>query len=140
MWQFLKDINSSGTTIILTTHYLEEAENLCRHVAIIDEGRLIQHHPMAEFLRTLHQEVFLLNTANAIHDAPRLEGFHVSLINEHELEVEVRRGHDLNELFAALSQVNIHVTSMRNKTGRLEELFFNVTDSKEKLDTEIYSD
>jgi ABC-2 type transport system ATP-binding protein len=140
MWQFLKDINSSGTTIILTTHYLEEAENLCRHVAIIDKGLLIQHHPMAEFLRTLHQEVFLLNTANAIHDAPRLEGFHVSLINEHELEVEVRRGHDLNELFAALSQVNIHVTSMRNKTGRLEELFFNVTDSKEKSDTEIYLD
>jgi len=140
MWQFLRDINSAGTTIILTTHYLEEAENLCRHVAIIDTGRLIQHHPMAEFLRTLHQELFRLNTTNAIQIAPRLEGFHVSLVNEHELEVEVRRGHDLNELFAALTQADIHVTSMRNKTSRLEELFFNVTDSKEKRDAEDYAD
>jgi len=139
MWQFLKDINSSGTTIILTTHYLEEAENLCRHVAIIDEGRLIQHHPMAEFLRTLHQEVFLLNTADIVHDAPRLEGFRVRLINEHELEVEVRRGQDLNELFASLSQANIHVISMRNKTSRLEELFFNVTDNKETSEIEDWS-
>lgn len=131
MWQFLKDINQAGTTIILTTHYLEEAENLCRHVAIIDGGRLIQNHPMAEFLRTLRQQTYLITTMDPIEEIPTLGSFAVGKVNEHELEIEVRRGHDLNELFASLSAAGISVISMRNKTNRLEELFFDVTDRKE---------
>jgi ABC-2 type transport system ATP-binding protein len=130
MWQFLKEINANGTTIILTTHYLEEAEKLCRHVAIIDEGRVIQHHPMADFLRTLHQEIILLNTRDALPEAPVLNGFKVTRNNPHELEVEVPRERDLNELFSSLSAVGIHVTSVRNETSRLEELFFNLTENK----------
>jgi ABC-2 type transport system ATP-binding protein len=131
MWQFLKDINQAGTTIILTTHYLEEAENLCRHVAIIDDGRLIQHHPMAEFLQTLRQQTYLVTTLDPLLEIPELDGFVVGQINEHELEIEVRRENDLNELFAALSATGIRVISMRNKTNRLEELFFDLTDRKE---------
>jgi ABC-2 type transport system ATP-binding protein len=130
MWKFLEEINSCGTTIILTTHYLEEAENLCRHVAIIDEGRVIQHHPMADFLRTLHTEIILLNSRDPLPEAPALSGFKATRNNSHELEVEVPRERDLNELFASLSAAGIHITSVRNRTSRLEELFFNLTETK----------
>jgi len=136
MWKFLKEINQAGTTIILTTHYLEEAENLCRHVAIIDDGRLIQHHPMAEFLRTLRQQTYLVTTLDPIVDTPRLDGFVVGQINEHELEIEVRRESDLNDMFVALSAVGIRVISMRNKTNRLEELFFDLTERKNAVSDE----
>jgi ABC-2 type transport system ATP-binding protein len=136
MWKFLKEINQAGTTIILTTHYLEEAENLCRHVAIIDDGRLIQHHPMAEFLRTLRQQTYLVTTMDPIAEIPRLEGFVVGQINEHELEIEVRRESDLNDMFVALSAVGIRVISMRNKTNRLEELFFDLTERKNAVSDE----
>jgi ABC-2 type transport system ATP-binding protein len=132
MWQFLREINESGTTIILTTHYLEEAENLCRHVAIIDEGRVIRHHPMAEFLRTLHQEVVLLSTRDPVSRIPELAGYEVSLVNDREIQVEVPRGRDFNQLFAALGDADIHVTSMRNRTSRLEELFFHLTENKDQ--------
>jgi ABC-2 type transport system ATP-binding protein len=132
MWKFLKEINECGTTIILTTHYLEEAENLCRHLAIIDEGRVIQNHPMDEFLRTLHMEIVLLNTRDPIPDAPTLQGFKISRNNAHELEVEVPRERDLNDLFAALDAADIHVTSVRNRTSRLEELFFSLTEGKSR--------
>lgn len=130
MWRFLSDINASGTTIILTTHYLEEAENLCRHVAIIDDGRVIEDHPMAEFLRTLHQEIILLNTRDPILNVPVLEGFGVIRTNEYELEVEVPGDRNLNDLFSLLGAAGIRVTSMRNRTSRLEELFFNLTENK----------
>ena len=130
MWRFLKEINANGTTIILTTHYLEEAEKLCRHVAIIDEGRVIQHHPMADFLRTLQQEIILLNTRDPLPEVPTLTGFKVTRNNPHELEVEVPRERDLNELFSSLSAAGIHVTSVRNETSRLEELFFNLLENK----------
>jgi ABC-2 type transport system ATP-binding protein len=130
MWRFLKEINTNGTTIILTTHYLEEAEKLCRHVAIIDEGRVIQHHPMADFLRTLQQEIILLNTRDPLPEVPTLNGFKVTRNNPHELEVEVPRERDLNELFSSLSAAGIHVTSVRNETSRLEELFFNLLENK----------
>ncbi len=130
MWRFLKEINANGTTIILTTHYLEEAEKLCRHVAIIDEGRVIQHHPMADFLRTLQQETILLNTRDPLPEVPTLNGFKVTRNNPHELEVEVPRERDLNELFSSLTAVGIHVTSVRNETSRLEELFFNLLENK----------
>jgi ABC-2 type transport system ATP-binding protein len=128
MWQFLKDINSAGTTIILTTHYLEEAENLCRHLAIIDHGRVIKNLPMAEFLRTLSQQDYLISTRDALPTVPELNGFHVSQVNAHEIEVEVPADKDLNDLFSALNAKNIHVMSLRNKTNRLEELFFDLTE------------
>lgn len=132
MWQFLRDINDSGTTIILTTHYLEEAENLCRHVAIIDQGRLIENMPMAEFLRSLHQEIFVLNTRQPVTTMPQLDGFKVKQRTANELEIEVNREQNLNTLFEALSGANIDVISMRNKSNRLEELFFRLTDRQEK--------
>ena len=127
MWQFLRDINASGTTIILTTHYLEEAESLCRHVAIIDGGRVISHRPMIEFLRTLGKQAYLVSTREPVADAPNIAGFGISLVNAHELEIEVPGDRDVNDMFAALNEHDIHVLSLRNKTNRLEELFFDIT-------------
>jgi ABC-2 type transport system ATP-binding protein len=128
MWQFLRDLNEAGTTIILTTHYLEEAENLCRHVAIIDDGEVIQHHPMDEFLRTLKQQNFIVNTRDRVDHVPTLDGCLVHQVKDFELEIAVQRDHDLNDVFYALSDAGIRVISMRNKTNRLEELFFDLTD------------
>jgi len=128
MWQFLRELNEAGTTIILTTHYLEEAENLCRHVAIIDDGEVIQHHPMDEFLRTLKQQNFIVNTRDRIDSVPTLDGCLVHRLKDFELEIAVQRDHDLNNVFDALSDAGIRVISMRNKTNRLEELFFDLTD------------
>jgi len=128
MWRFLRELNDSGTTIILTTHYLEEAENLCGHVAIIDGGEVIQHHPMDDFLRTLKQQNFIINTRDRVTDIPLLDGCLVYRHKDFELEIAVQRNHDLNDVFVALSAAGIRVISMRNKTNRLEELFFNLTD------------
>jgi len=128
MWGFLRDLNESGTTIILTTHYLEEAENLCRHVAIIDNGEVIQNHPMDDFLRTIKQQNFIINTRDRVNEVPKLDGCLIHQLKDFELEIAVQRDHDLNDVFAALSAVGIRVISMRNKTNRLEELFFNLTD------------
>ncbi len=128
MWRFLRDLNESGTTIILTTHYLEEAENLCRHVAIIDDGEVIQNHPMDDFLRTLKQQNFIINTRDRVTEVPTLDGCLVHQLKDFELEIVVQRDHDLNNVFAELSDAGIQVISMRNKTNRLEELFFNLTD------------
>jgi ABC-2 type transport system ATP-binding protein len=132
MWEFLRRINGSGTTIILTTHNLEEAETLCRNVAIIDEGLLIEHDRMTAILRKLREELFILNTRDPIYETPPLDGFRIEMINEHEIEVEVRRSQDLNSLFAALTGMGIHVVSMRNKSNRLEELFFRLTERKDR--------
>jgi ABC-2 type transport system ATP-binding protein len=131
MWQFLRDINEAGTTIILTTHYLEEAENLCRHLAIIDHGRVIEDGPMATVLQKLQQEVFLLNTREPVSRLPELPGFEARLEGEHLIEVAVPRSRDLNELFGALTAAGIHVMSLRNKANRLEELFVRLTGQKE---------
>ncbi len=128
MWKLLRELNESGTTISLTTHYLEEAESLCSHVAIIDDGEVIQHHPMNDFLRTLKQQNFIINTREQVTEIPTLDGCLVHQLKDHELEIAVQRDHDLNAVFAALSDAGIKVVSMRNKTNRLEELFFNLTD------------
>jgi len=133
MWRFLRELNESGTTIILTTHYLEEAENLCRHVAIIDEGKVIQHDPMDAVLRTLKQQNFIVNTRDPVSDVPVLDGCVVHKTKDYELELAVQRDHDLNDVFAALSQAGIRIISMRNKTNRLEELFFNLTDRSDRV-------
>ncbi len=127
MWQFLREINRQGTTIILTTHYLEEAEHLCRHVAIIDQGRVIERDRMSSVLRRLHAETFLLAFREPLTAVPSLPGYEVALVNEHEIEVEVTREQDLNGVFAALSAAGLHVISMRNKANRLEELFLRMT-------------
>ncbi|MGI9309609.1 MAG: ABC transporter ATP-binding protein, partial [Gammaproteobacteria bacterium] len=131
MWSFLRRINKQGTTIILTTHYLEEAENLCRHVAIIDDGRIVEHDRMDAILRKLHQEVFVLNLSAPITVAPVLTGFDLTLVNDHELEVVIGRGQTLNDLFAKLSAQNTQVSSMRNKTNRLEELFVRLIENRD---------
>lgn len=134
MWRFLRELNESGTTIILTTHYLEEAESLCRHVAIIDDGEVIQNHPMDEFLRTLKQQNFIVNTLNPVATIPTLDGCLVYKLKDNELEIAVQRGRELNDVFTALSEAGIRVVSMRNKTNRLEELFFNLTDRSDQSD------
>lgn len=127
MWKFLKEINAEGTTIILTTHYLEEAENLCRHVAIIDQGRIVERDRMVNVLHKLQAEIFVMSLREPIVVPPVLAGYGVQLVNEHEIEVEVTREQDLNGVFAALSAAGLHVISMRNKTNRLEELFLRLT-------------
>jgi len=137
MWDFLRAINEQGTTIILTTHYLEEAENLCRHVAIIDNGRIVAHDRMTSLLMKLHHEVFVLNTRDPVVALPVLEDFNVSLLNERELQVEITRSHDLNSLFRVLSAAGIHVVSMRNKANRLEEAFFRLTERREAAGDEL---
>ena len=133
MWDFLREINAAGTTIILTTHYLEEAETLCRHIAIIDEGRIIEDARMSVVLRKLQREVFVLSLTEELAEAPLLEGFETRLRDDHELEVEKGPGNDLNDLFARLDEQNIHVVSLRNKANRLEELFLRLVDSKQEV-------
>ena len=127
MWDFLRDINEAGTTIILTTHYLEEAETLCRHVAIIDHGQIVERDDMASVLRKLHAETFVLNLRESVAAAPQLAGYATERVNDHEIEIEVTKDRDLNEVFAALSAKGLHVISMRNKSNRLEELFMKLT-------------
>ncbi|NIV17615.1 MAG: ATP-binding cassette domain-containing protein [Woeseiaceae bacterium] len=132
MWGFLRKINAAGTTIILTTHYLEEAESLCRHVAIIDQGRIIEDARMSDVLRKLQREVFVLSLEKPIESAPQLDGFEAELIDERELEVEKGPDLDLNDLFAELDARGIKVVSLRNKANRLEELFLRLVDNSQK--------
>ena len=128
MWEFLRHLNDSGTTIILTTHYLEEAENLCRNVAIIEGGNIIERDSMANVLRKLQTEVFVFNLLEARSAAPQLLGFTAVLADEHTLEIEMAKTQSLNEIFAQLSAQGIAVNSMRNKVNRLEELFIRLVD------------
>ena len=130
MWVFLREINDSGTTIILTTHYLEEAENLCREVAIIDGGRIIERDSMANVLRKLQTEIFVFNLRTPLASAPLLQGFTAHLIDDHTLEVEVSKDQSLNEIFAQFSKAGVEVSSMRNKVNRLEELFIRLVDAQ----------
>jgi ABC-2 type transport system ATP-binding protein len=136
MWDFLQRINEQGTTIILTTHYLEEAENLCRHVGIIDAGMIVEHDRMSTVLRKLQQEAFVLNLAEELPPGKNIPGFAYTVVNDHEIEVEISKEQNLNQLFAALSESGIAVTSMRNKSNRLEELFMRLVDRREKERTE----
>ena len=128
MWDFLRNINDQGTTIILTTHYLEEAENLCRNVAIIEGGRIIERDSMPNVLRKLQTEVFVLNLSESRAAPPQLAGFKTNLTDDHTLEIEVSKGQRLNDIFAQLSSQGIGVNSMRNKVNRLEELFIRLVD------------
>jgi ABC-2 type transport system ATP-binding protein len=134
MWDFLREINAEGTTIILTTHYLEEAENLCRNVAIIDHGRIVQNTSIRKLLQQLNKEVFVFDSHQVLSGAPHLPGYQVQQIDDHTLEVEVEadKGHSLNQVFQYLTEQNISVSSMRNKANRLEELFVAMTGAANK--------
>jgi ABC-2 type transport system ATP-binding protein len=131
MWEFLRQINEEGTTIILTTHYLEEAESLCRNIAIIDEGRIIEHDRMSTVLRKLHSEVFVLNPRHPVASAPELPGYSFTMGEDGALEVEVTKDQNLNDIFAALSARGIEIVSMRNKANRLEELFLRLVEGRD---------
>ena len=133
MWEFMQRINEEGTTIILTTHYLEEAENLCRHVAIIDEGRIIENARMSDVLRKLQRETFVLSLREPLTAAPDLAPFEVRLLDDTELEVSIESGSDLNEVFGKLTEQGIGVGSLRNKANRLEELFMGLVENKQAV-------
>jgi ABC-2 type transport system ATP-binding protein len=128
MWQFVSGINAAGTTVILTTHYLEEAEQLCRNIAIIDQGRIVQNTTMKSLLATLDVETFVLDVSNVPAALPTLPGVVLRTVDDHTIEAEMSRAHDLNSLFAALSSHGVTVTSMRNKANRLEELFVRLVE------------
>jgi ABC-2 type transport system ATP-binding protein len=127
IWRFIQGLNDEGKTIILTTHYLEEAESLCKNIAIIDEGRLIEHNSMSALLRRLKTETFILYLANPLHETPDLSPFSCRLVDEYTLEVDVSKGQPINQIFQRLSQQEIKILSMKNKVNRLEELFLNLT-------------
>jgi ABC-2 type transport system ATP-binding protein len=130
MWDFLNEINASGTTIILTTHYLEEAENLCRNIAIIDNGRIVERDRMSNLLRGLHTETFVLNLRAPLTAAPQVAGFTLTRIDEHTLEAELSKDQSLNGLFAQLTAQGFDVLSMRNKVNRLEEVFMRLVEHR----------
>jgi ABC-2 type transport system ATP-binding protein len=132
MWDFMREINAAGTTIILTTHYLEEAESLCRNIAIIDEGRIIENDSMKNVIGKLQLETFVLTLRESIAAAPALAGYPTRLRNEHEIEVDVTKGQGLNDVFAQLSAQSLEVASMRTKTNRLEELFLRLVENKDE--------
>ena len=128
MWSFLQEINQQGVTIILTTHYLEEAEMLCRNIAIIDNGVIVKNTSMKALLSTLNIETFVLDLSKSVNSL-MLDGFESRLIEKHTLEVDVLKGLGLNLVFEQLTQKGIQVLSMRNKSNRLEELFLRMIES-----------
>ncbi len=132
MWAFLRELNAGGTTIILTTHYLEEAESLCRNIGIIDEGELIESTSMKHLLSQLDIETFILDTKQPLESAPRLEPDCVRMIDETTLEADISKECSINFLFDALSKQGIEILSMRNKTNRLEQLFMHMVEGNGK--------
>lgn len=130
MWTFLQELNRQGTTIILTTHYLEEAEHLCRSIAIIDHGQIIEQSSMKAFLSKLDKETLVLDLSQDISQVPQIDGAQTKLVDAHTLEVEVSKQAPLNAIFIRLSELGVQVTSMRNKANRLEELFVSLVERK----------
>lgn len=126
MWEFLTEINAQGTTIILTTHYLEEAESLCRNIAIIDHGKIAENTDMKSLLKQLQREVFILDVRGEVPAVVEVPGFEVHRVDEHSLEVAVDKSQSLNTVFEALTQQGLDIVSMRNKANRLEELFVSL--------------
>jgi len=122
MWDFLRGINAQGTTIILTTHYLEEAENLCRHIAIIDGGEIVENTRMQTLLGRLHLETFVLDLRHPLAGLPDLPGYPLRRLDDLTLEADVSKELGINALFQQLSARGIEVSSLRNKSNRLEEL------------------
>ena len=128
MWEFLVELNEQGTTIILTTHYLEEAEQLCRNIAIINHGEIVENTDMKSLLRKLDSETFVLDVANDLTELPVVEGIVLRLVDSHTLEVDLKKDQTLNPVFQQLGLDGIDVKSMRNKTNRLEELFVGIVE------------
>ncbi|NQZ21589.1 MAG: ABC transporter ATP-binding protein [Colwellia sp.] len=135
MWEFLRELNQQGITIILTTHYLEEAEMLCRNIAIIDSGVIVEDTDMKSLLSKLDQETIVLDI-DKITEAPKLDEFTTRLIDDHTLEVDVKKSQLVNHVFSQLSAKNINVHSMRNKSNRLEELFVSLVGSGQNVNQE----
>ena len=127
LWDFVQEINEAGTTVILTTHYLEEAESMCRNIAIINEGDIVENSSMKELLLKLDRESFYLDVNQSVPDRAAFAGYQVRRVDAHTLEVEVNRTQGLNGLFRQLSDYDVDVVSMRNKSNRLEELFVGMT-------------
>jgi ABC-2 type transport system ATP-binding protein len=130
MWEFLQDINARGTTIILTTHYLEEAESLCRNIAIIDKGKIVESDRMSNLLRGLRTETFVLNVRTPLAAAPRVVGYELTQVDDTTFEAAVSSEQGLNGLFAQLETAGVEVVSMRNKVNRLEEVFMQLVESR----------
>ena len=128
MWTFLTELNKKGITIILTTHYLEEAEQLCRNIGIIDHGVIVENTSMKQLLGQLHVETFLLDLKSSVSVPPQLLGYPSRLLDAHTLEVQVDKSMGITALFTQLAQQNIEVLSLRNKTNRLEELFVSLVE------------
>ncbi|WAB99525.1 MULTISPECIES: ABC transporter ATP-binding protein [Pseudomonas] len=128
MWSFLTELNQKGITIILTTHYLEEAEQLCRNIGIIDHGTIVENTSMRQLLGKLHVETFVLDIKQDLASAPVLQGYPCRLLTPHSLEVQVDKDIGITALFAQLALQNIEVQSLRNKTNRLEELFVSLVE------------
>jgi ABC-2 type transport system ATP-binding protein len=131
MYDFLKKINEAGTTIILTTHYLEEAENLCRNIAIIDRGIIIANTSVRELINKLDTETFIFYIKEPLTVAPPINAYRVALADSFTLEIEVEKKTPINDIFMQLSKNNIEVLSFRNKTNRLEEMFIRLINNKE---------
>jgi len=128
MWSYVVDINRAGTSVVLTTHYLEEAEQLCRHIAIVDHGLIVENTDMRSLLAKLDRETFVLDLCQRCDVIPLSSGVQLKRIDDTTLEVEVPKGTALNGLFADLSKAGIEVRSLRNKSNRLEELFLNLVE------------
>jgi ABC-2 type transport system ATP-binding protein len=128
----MQEVNRQGTTIILTTHYLEEAENLCRNIAIIDQGKIVENSDMLSLLARLNVDHFVLDLAKALTTKPELDGCHIEDINDKTLSISVPKSVGLNSLFDQLSTKNIKVLSLKNRSNRLEQLFMDLVDSKAK--------
>jgi ABC-2 type transport system ATP-binding protein len=132
MWDFLTELNGQGTTIILTTHYLEEAEMLCRNIAIIDKGSIVEDTDMKSLLSKLQVEHFHLDLRAPLSTAPVLDGYDVRLLDENTLEIAVAKSQSLNRVFTLLSEQHIEVLSLRNRANRLEELFVSMVEKNLK--------
>lgn len=128
MWDFLKKINAQGTTIILTTHYLEEAEALCRNIAIINHGEIVEHSSMKDLLSRLHREVFILDCVDDLPDTMAIDDFTMRRVDSHTLEVEVQKGQYINRVFEELGRQGVRISSMRNRANRLEEIFVSLVE------------
>lgn len=126
LWDFLRQTNALGTTIILTTHYLEEAEQLCKHIAIIDQGRIIQNTSMNALLANASAQTMIFTSEAPLEQAPLIPHLQVTMLDAHNFELQLDARHTLNEVFQALTTQGIHIRSMRNKTNRLEELFLDL--------------
>ena len=129
MWEFMVELNAQGTTIILTTHYLEEAESLCRNIAIINQGRIVENTRMDRLLQQLRTETFVLNLRDPLSELPVLENFQLKQLDELRIEVAINSDQSINQLFERLSAKGVGITSMRNKQNRLEQLFMNMVEN-----------